>query len=145
LRHLPSLGLVQRRTTTCARSIQQTVQALGVVAAWPCLRATGRDSKPWAAIAPAISLTKPVACGSLPRRCFVAISQAEAALTRTEWSSFPIAARAGIERVSSPPSHQIRACVSSKSLKSATPPNRRRLPTAPGLRPAAAQKTPAQG
>src|SRR4051794_40830347 len=53
--------------------------------------------------------------GNLPMRCFVAISQADAALMKMPLASSAIAVRATAESAASPESHQSRAWVSSSS------------------------------
>lgn len=54
-------------------------------------------------------------------RCLVAISHAEAALTKMSFVGSAIARRAAGDRVSSPASHQSRACVSSSSRNATDP------------------------
>ena len=54
----------------------------------------GNSSKPWPAMAPGMPRAIDAASSSLPRSCFVAISQAEAALTNTAFASSSMARRA---------------------------------------------------
>ena len=81
----------------------------------PSSTVTGSSSKPWSAMAPATSRATASAFGSLPRRCLVAISQADAALINTSFASFSIARRAASDNRSLPASHQRNAWVSSRS------------------------------
>src|SRR5271157_1607962 len=74
----------------------------------------GRPTKPWDSIAPARSEAITFTPGRLPNRCFVEISHVDAALTKMAFSSSPRAARALRLRLSSPASHQRKACVSSR-------------------------------
>ena len=62
-----------------------------------------------------------LAPGSLPNRCFVEISQTDAALTKIESISSPIASRARQLSFSSPANHQRKACVSSRSRVTSFP------------------------
>ena len=86
-----------------------------------CSTVMGSSSKFCPAIAPGMSRANASASGSLPSRCLVAISQADAALTITSLSSSAIACRAGSDRRLLPESHQKNAWVSSSRRNAQLP------------------------
>src|SRR6185312_2894519 len=83
-------------------------------ATWPWRSETGSSVKPCPAMIAAASPVRKAASGNRPTRCLVAISQVEAALTKTSLAGSPIASRARAGRASSPDSHQTSAWVSSR-------------------------------
>jgi hypothetical protein len=82
----------------------------------------GKAVKPCPAMQSPRSCTTAAAPGSLPIRCLVAISQAEAALTRTALAGAAIAACAAGDNRASPASHQSSAWVSSSRRIDQRPP-----------------------
>ena len=66
----------------------------------------GSSAKPWRAIALGISSARTSASGSLPLRCFVAISHAVVALMSTSLSSSDMDWRVGRDNRSLPANHQ---------------------------------------
>ena len=87
----------------------------------PSPTVTGNSSNFCRTIAPGMSRASASASCNLPKRCFVAISQAVAALTKTSFVSSAIRRCAGRDNLALSLNHQMKACVSSRSRNDQTP------------------------